>query len=332
MTLYSKTKYLLGRTLVIPAALCVSTLYTTSVAPIAAAGGLDAGDLPSDSRYYLHIDVEALVKSGLADSLIELDRKKADQFQQYVKSESAIDVSKITSLTIYGSEFEADAQTIVIKGEFDRAKIVSKMTADDETMVTKWKGKTFYSVSADKPGEEQPKDFIVGFASDQVMLVAPTVNAMRASLKLLSGESDSLKGSDSPLLQDPPAGSFIYAVAFDLNDLRQYAPLLPVLRQHEEIQFAFGKSDEKFFKKSQLTAQNEDIAEQTKQLLQGVLAYEKILFADSESLLEVIDNAKIDRKGTVTTVDWSANGYATVDALAQAVNRLQLIKKQSSQQ
>lgn len=165
------------------------------------------------------------------------------------------------------------------------------------------------------------KEMTVVMLDSDTIVFGSSVENTKAVVGLLKGDQPSLKGKDSKLISKVADSAIMYGAAIKLENITKSNLPMPVLKQHEMIAWVFGERDGQLFEEATLVGQSEDVAEKMEQLIRGVVAYEQLWAADSESLTKIVEAAKISREGDKVKVAWEASTGTVVAGLDDLMAR-----------
>jgi hypothetical protein len=324
----------------------VAFAVTVSIAPIAKSAELNPAHVPSDAKWLIHIDQDALADLEAMEELRELYPRITSRIQKWFKNRYGIDPQKdLRSVTMFSRDYRIANCTVLLDTDYDKEKIQTALKESDSLKQTDWKGHTLYTVTlaehhndfglaarqmfnrgqdsrryngggkatddnrmvgrrtSDEQDESGGKQMTVYLGEEMILLTSSVPNA-KSVLRLLEGDASSLEGTKSPLIAEAPADAMIYAAAIELGRLDRYEMLMPLMQQHEKCVYAFGQRNGDLFETLTLTAQSEEVAKQTKKVLEGLIAYEELWAAGSEPLAKLMENVELSRDGIINTVNW----------------------------
>ena len=72
-----------------------------------------------------------------------------------------------------------------------------------------------------------------------------------------------------------------------------------------------------------LTAQSEEVAKKSTEVLEGLIAYEQLCAAGSEPLTKLMNNVQLTRSGTKSRVTWEGDSELAVEAIRDLSQRVE---------
>lgn len=298
------------------------------LATAAPAAELNPAHLPSDAKWVIHVDYEALSDSGLMQKLRERNPMLVKMVRDRLVEQYGIDLPEdLRSATLFSRDYRKYTGTVILQAKYDAAKVEAKLKKAQKYSVTQWQDHDLHTVtlSKEKSGDNDPsgdQEMTVVMIDDDTLLLASSVPNAQETLKLLAGESPSLEGQKSPLLADSAKQAWIYGAAIDLSNISKHDVSMPVLSQHEKIVWAVGKRNDKLFEEATFTAQSEPVAQKMQTVLEGMVAYGELSANDSKPLTELYRDIEISREGNATNFRWQGDPDQAIAALDDVFNRV----------
>lgn len=295
---------------------------------------LDASRLPQNAKWVVHVDLDAVTDTELAKQARQNRPAIVNQVRQWVQNQYGIDPREdLHSLTAFSDSYESHTGAMILHAEYDQNKVREELKNKENVKTASWGDHTLYTVhrkgllqdaNTSRPASNKPREetFTIILVDGETAVFASTPDRAKAVVKLLKGESPSLK-EDSKLLADRPEQVIAYGAAVDLNTIQQREGIYPVLRQMERIVWVLGEENGKVVDKLTVTAQSEEVAKQVKTALEGMIAFGKISAADSESLTKLAEGTDVKVDGKTVQRKWSGDNQVVLNALGDLSGRLQ---------
>lgn len=138
---------------------------TICLAPLAAAAGVDANDLPAGSTWYFHADLERMRDSEAGKGLYAW--LEAEVFED-IRAETGIDLgTEAERITAYSAG--TDGAVLVLDGRLSQAtkdKVLAAAATAERLETLTSKGKTFYQVTGD--GAMTSRDLEIDGLGDEI--------------------------------------------------------------------------------------------------------------------------------------------------------------------
>lgn len=334
-------------------AFLMTMLSMLLIPSLASADPLDPDHVPANAKWVIHVDLEGLSGTALADQVRQKRPEMAIYARQWIRNQYGIDPREdLDGLTMFSDTYAAHTGTAILKANFDRDKVKTELKNNPNARTESWQDLTLYTVTkgnrgarvdegnqrggADQQQQQQrgdqrrsranrmqDKSITIVLLEDDKVVFASSADRAKEAVKLLKGDAPSLKGKDSPLLNELPEGAIMYGAATDLQEIKQREGIFPILRQHERIFWAVGEHNGKAFRKLTLIAQSDEVAKQMKTTLEGLVAFGKVWAADSENLTRVVEDAEVTIDGKVVELEGRSDTETVLNALGEVRDRLQ---------
>ena len=169
--------------------LCLGLVALTALIPLGANADVAVGDLPENTVWYLHADLEAM-RSGDAGSTVY--QWFEDEVVVELKDEIGIDIGEeVDSVTAFSDS--EDGTIIIVSGPVTKAtqeKLLALASAQGPVDPREFDGKTYYFFGDEEEIDDNGSDFFedledavfVSFAIDGKILVTGTDRQMRGLL------------------------------------------------------------------------------------------------------------------------------------------------------
>ncbi|EMI19937.1 hypothetical protein RMSM_03137 [Rhodopirellula maiorica SM1] len=289
--------------------------------------------MPADAQWVVHIDYESLSDSKVLQKIRDEKPMLRKMVQGWMNKRYGIDPPEdLKSLTMFSRDYRQYTGTVVIQASYETDKIESRLRKATNHRTTQWQDHTLHTVtlSKQKPSEQGPsgdEEMTVVMVDSDTILLASSVDNAKQALKLLSGDSPSLDGKDSPLLTDAIKNAWMYGAAINLGELKKHPVSMPILAQHQQINWSFGEqSDGMLYEQADFVAQSEEVAKQTKAILDGIVAYERLWSEGSEPMATLMENVEITHEGKTTGFRWQGSSDQVVAAMDDLFARMETWK------
>ena len=271
------------------------------------ADGLKQNLVPANSRWVLHLDVEAFRKSRIGAMIVE---DKAESKVRQVKQDTKLDLdfsfNKITAITAFGPK---------VGENHDAAVLLIQTTADVRGDLEKLIGFKELSGNGQPPisritanGVEIYKihdELNLVQAGEKMWLLSKNKAGLQAAREVVLGKAEGLK--DAALLNYPVVTNGFFFVA--LADTGSAGDSLPahakILQKAEGGRLAIGEKDDKILFNLALRAKEADTIAEMQQLAQGLVAFVKLAQSDNKDLSTLVSSASVKTNENYLSVDLS---------------------------
>ena len=288
-----------------------ATLATTIIScGVATAGPLNKDWVAADAQWVIHVDVAAVLASTVGRFLLEhgekfdLDLDDLDEF----KRETGLDPrTDLMSVTLYGAGNEPGEDAVIVAVTNDRVdEAIEALLDNDEVPIRKRKldGRTVY---------------VIGGGDDRHYLAIENVGRNRRVVVLTDDRCiliDALEviGNDAPSLSmgkskipgdDPQDGSLVFLAVGDIDAFGDDGPASQILRMSDGFTADIAEVDGVLMARATVFADSEEVAENIKDVIQGLVALGRIVAAqqrDLRPIAELADSLSIRTNGSRITL------------------------------
>ncbi len=285
------------------------TLLTVSVllaAGPALAGQLLKSQLSSDADWVAHLNLEQLVKSQLGRFIrAELDKQGLEeQLQGFQTIFSFHPIDDIRDVTIYGKGNDREKAVALFEGSFDKDKLVALVRMNPEYREIKQADVVVHSwVDENKEDPNGPDQRMYGCAyKDNMVVLGAGLDAVKQAVDVLTGSAPNAAAAVFKQEILTRKGAFFQVAANAVNDLADHQNEAALLEQTDQLGVAVGENDGKFYVNLSLRAESEEIAQNVRKMLEGIIAFLTLAGSEHPSLAEVakkLDISNVDRTITV---------------------------------
>lgn len=287
-------------------ALATTTLALASTALFA--DPFDAKAVPSDAKWVLHVDVDALVASRFWPAIEQRIDANAGVRQKLTDVETFTGMylpQDLHSVTLIGMGYEEADGVILINGKANQGQLLAAVqmnpaftsTPRGTHEILSWedKGKTMYG----------------SFFSPTRIIMGQSKENIAQALDTLDGTAPAVK-PDSVLAQLAPKNAIAGVAGIDVNLLQKKDPNNPVFKNVQNGWIVLTQQADTVCLKALFDIGNDKKALQIKAMAEGAKAL-GLMAASQENadpkvkaIAPLLGGATISSTGTTVLVDWSA--------------------------
>ena len=241
------------------------------------AGSLQPEQVSAKAKWVVHLDVEALVGSGLGQYLVARGKQKHKDAEAKLKEFTASfgfdPLKDLQSVTLYGETFGPAAGVAIIRGRYDKDKLLKLLADNQDHKELKYGERVLHRWSQSPEGKDDDGMRIGAFYSDEVVVIARTEAVLKKAIDVLAGEQASLAKQESSLLPEAPEGTFLIAAADGFTAPEGVAPTAAVLKKLTGGTAVVGQNGDTVFPKVSRKCKNEEDATRIRKMVEGLLAF-----------------------------------------------------------
>ncbi len=288
---------------------------------------LQRSSVPANSKWVLHLDVDALRKSKIGEGIMAgVVQEQAKAVQEKANLDLPGIIRGTHSITIYGADYESGSEgkgILLWKGNPEIEQIANafliqqaEATKEGEGNITQIQAKPYPIYSIDD-------DMHAAVIAGKGLILGRSTNQIKAAVKVLNDGGGSLAGTTAfteyPKLS---GGFFLMAYAESFSAGANMPPQAQVLKLADGGRIALGEENQNLKFQLILRARSEEVTQQIQQVIQGLLALTTLGLGDEPALQQIVRASKVK-------VDGRRVEFELVVPLDEAVRQIE--KKQQKQ-
>jgi hypothetical protein len=293
-----------------PAALAVLLVWAAG----AAAWGdpLSGAALPADTRWVIHVDVDA---ARLATPLWDLTRTRIIEPREALLSAPLRTVETVTGMklpqdlhdvTLYGTAYDEAAVCLVIHGKMDQTSVLAYVRKDPEFRQQDRNGHTILT------WRDKARDRLTyaAFAKDDIAVISPSTKVLEDALDARDGRLPGLK-PDSPLAPAASRQFILWLAGRDLSDLpRAQKVETPLMSALESASLSIRWANDRVITESVAQAKTDQAARQLQAVAEGIKALVALSASDEHApprvrlLSDALQNLTVQAQGQSVRSEW----------------------------
>ncbi|MFA9479567.1 hypothetical protein ACERK3_14855 [Phycisphaerales bacterium AB-hyl4] len=275
-------------------------------AAVASADELQHDQLAANAKWYLHVDLDAMRSSTLGRNIIEHQTgdKHADRLAWIERHTGMRPHEQLTSILIYGTDFEHRQGVAIFQGDFDRDRIIDRLAGAPGYQSLDPANDT-HRIAL--PGDTQ-RDLYLAFHNASLILASDRSRLITA-LATRTGRAEPLP-ADSPLLAGDREGAMFQFGATDLSQMHERQANL--MQAADRMSMAIVEHDGRVALQGSVTADDERRAQQLYDAMRGMKA---MAMLQSEELSPLFEQARLHRAGEHIEFTWSVPARDVIDML-----------------
>ena len=261
-----------------------------AVAP-AFGGQLNKSQIGANADWVAHLNFEQLLKSQLGRLIrAELaEQGLEEQLQGFESIFSFHPLDDIRDVTIYGKGKDREKAVALFEGSFDPDKLVALVRMNPEYEEIKHGDMVVHSwVDENKEDPNGPDQRMYGcmHKSDTVLLGAG-LEAVKQAADVLKGSAPNAASGLFNQTVFSAKGAFFQVAANAVNDLADHRNEAALLEKTDELGAAVGEHEGKFYVDLSLRAESEEVANNVKQMVEGLVAFLTLAGGENPTLAEL---------------------------------------------
>ena len=286
----------------------------------ALAGPMVPKDLRSDTKWFGHVDFEAVRSLKLVQNFKDkcpVYQKCQAKMQELAKKLGMNPMEDVLGATIYSNRYGGHVGVcLVYVKTLDQQKMVSLLKEKHPDYKTSEYGsRTLYLWTVKHHGKKT--DLTGTFASDKLIVIGDIDEQVKAALDVLDGKIQGL-AKDAPLLKGISPSALFASRGIDVPEDYRKTTKCPVLHNCKAATAVLMETSGQITGKYEFATVSEETAKNFKAIVDGLKAMGELRYSDIPAAKKVVDGLKCCTKGDTFTAAFSTS-TADVEAAVKAV-------------
>ncbi len=272
-------------------------IFLILLIPVGASAGIESGDLPPGSTWYLHIDLNEMRASDAGKGIYEwLDAEVIEEINEETGIDLYAELDRLTAFSVNGDGFVLSMEGNFSQDTKDKLLALAATAEDFEQKGTR--NRIYYYVQGDNDGEIQIDGAdgaaYFSFAIDNRILVTATEEQMQDLLEN-RGRISGQQGHDGALFVLTAERSFVQAgMDTDEFDHEDNGFDSNILQNTREVALMIADVAGKIAIEAQLITTEAEVADSLASIVRGLIALQ--IFSDDmePGMAEVLRSARVD--------------------------------------
>jgi len=274
-------------------------IAATLLAAVPVLGGpIMKSQVSGTANWVVHADCEQFNKSRLGQ-LIRAELSSLgieEKLQDFAKVFSFHPLDDVRDVTIYGQGQDREKAVVLIKGKFDKEKLLALIRSNPEHQESEYGSIVIHRWRNEEkvPSQDAKEQMMYGcFYRDDLIVIGAGLPAVKHALDVLNGSTASAVGGvfDSAIQQRQ--GVFFMVAANNLAQTVSDQQKAAVLKQANQLALAVGEDEKNVYVNVNLKASSQEAAEYIRRILDGILAYLALAAKEQPKLAALVENIKL---------------------------------------
>lgn len=273
------------------------------VAAAAQAAPFQSKDIAADSKWVIHVDVDAIRDNYIVKKAFETCPMLKDSGKHFdkIREKIGIDLRKdLHGITLYGPDAGHRHAVAIVYTSVDQKLLLEKAEKASDHKVRKHGDFEIHSWTM-KHGSKSDTAAGAFYKSDAIVFAASAEGVGKA-IDVLDGSAKGITALNSPLGGRAIAGATVIIRAFDLPGDEH----CPIMKQAKSIRVAMGENGGKSFYRVRLVMKNTESAEQIKTIAEGFKAMASLRFSGDADLMKLVNGGNSTVRESTFNFRWEA--------------------------
>jgi len=252
--------------------------------------------VPADAKWLLHVDFEVFARTEMWRLINqEISEKDWITFDE-IESIFGIDITKdIYGATLYGTDSKEENAVVAIYGLFDKERLLTMLAYNQFYRESEYNGRMLFHWM----GEKDNKQFVGMFATDGMIVISQSEQAVQNTADVLAGQVNSLVSQeDAPLatLVDTPENTFLVLAADGLTKLLKDNKDVEILQKTKSMSVVICEKKGEIYLHVELTTNTIEAATQIEEMLTGIRAFVELKNAEQPEVILLLQAINLEQK------------------------------------
>ncbi|MHC4872757.1 MAG: hypothetical protein ACYTFY_13025 [Planctomycetota bacterium] len=305
------------------------------------AGPVDLKQLPGETSWMIHLDVEKLLNSKGGEFLSSLlMNEKVQARLQIIEESTSVNLTKsIQSITLSGIDEHSSNAVLQIKGSFDKDRlraVLQFITGYKESfynshLLVQWQmripvgplNKNIRNLKDIKKMKinTKPGTSYACFYKDEMIIIGQSEKTIARAVDVLEGKAANLADVETPgVLKLFKQDDILSGFAVKINKLKESYPRSAILRQIYSVHVSMLESNDDIISSADIKIDNQESVEQIMDIMKGARALALLSAKENPKLAALARKILINSKGKVIKMSYKASMTKILERLKKKLN------------
>ena len=295
-------------------------------------GGLNTEQVAGDAQWVAHVDVAALLKSGIAQFLLAEAEKKNSFLEGIVKVRETLGfdpLQDVRGITLYGQKVGDKSGVVVLDATAQQDKLLALLLANETYKNIEYGDFAIHQWTDQPKGDAALDEDAVArtrfgcFYDEKTIVIGSSLDLLKGAIDVLAGDRDSLaKTKGLRMLPETVKGGFLVAAAegIVLPDGAQ-KPQAAVFRNVTDAAVQIGEDEGQMFADVTMATPTDQKAAQLRTIVQGFVALGQMILQEREDLPALGEQVEVGGRGNLVQIAASVPTESAIEMVKFAIAR-----------
>jgi hypothetical protein len=274
------------------------------MANVGHAAPFQAKNIAADSKWVIHVDVDAVRDSHIVKKMFETCPLLKDSGKHFdmIRDKIGVDLRKdLHGITLYGPDSDKKHAVAIVFSTVNKGLLLEKAKKANDHKVNKIGNTEIHSWVVKHGTKTEPG--AGAFYKDDILVFAADARHVARAIAVLDGKSPGITDARSPLGgRGAVKGATVIIRATDIPANAH----CPILKQTKAIRIAMGENNGKSFYRARLVMKTPEAAEQIKTITEGFKAMGQLRFGGESDVLKLVGGLNTTVRESTVNVRWEA--------------------------
>lgn len=288
-------------------------------------GPLLKSQVSADANWVVHADYDLfnktiigqLIRAELAS--LGLEEKLEEKLQDFKTIFSFHPLDDIRDVTLYGSGDDREKAVVLIEGDFDQDTLVALVRMNAEYEEIEYGDVVVHSwVDENKKDPSKAGQRMYGCVpKDDLVVMGAGLEALKQAVDVLNGSAANAADGVFDQAALDTTGAFFQVAANAVSDVAEHQNNAALLKQADKLGVVIGEVEGTFYVDLTLSAKSEEIAQNLKKVLEGMIAFLTLAGSEQPVLAELAKKLELSTADNIVAIRFESDSAAIISFLKE---------------
>ena len=284
-------------------------------------GPLLKSQVSADANWVVHVDYDLLNKT-IIGQLIRAELASLgleEKLQDFKTIFSFHPLDDVRNVTLYGSGDDREKAVVLIEGDFDQDTLVALVRMNAEYKEIEYGDVVVHSwVDENKKDPSKAGQRMYGCVpKDDLVVMGAGLEALKQAVDVLNGSAANAADGVFDHAALETTGAFFQVAANGVGDVAEHQHHAALLKQTDKLGVVIGEVEGTFYVDLTLTAKSQEIAQNLKKVLEGMIAFLTLVGSEQPVLAELAKKLELSTAENIVAIHFESDSAAIISFLKE---------------
>lgn len=284
-------------------------------------GPLLKSQVSADANWVVHADYDLLNKT-IIGQLIRAELASLgleEKLQDFKTIFSFHPLDDVRDVTLYGSGDDREKAVVLIEGDFDQDTLVALVRMNAEYEEIEYGDVVVHSwVDENKKDPGKAGQRMYGCVPrDDLVVMGAGLEALKQAVDVLNGSAANAADGVFDQAALETTGAFFQVAANAVGDVAEHQNNAALLKQTDKLGVVIGEVEGTFYVDLTLTANSQEIAQNLKKMVEGMIAFFTLVGGEQPVLAELAKKLTLSTADNIVAIHFESDSAAIISFLKE---------------